>query len=174
MKYIIKSKRFILRPYGKGDEKDIVDYANDRAVSRYMINIPYPYKIKDAKKWIRKCIKESKRKKKRFVSFALEFDGKLIGGIGLDPIIEDHKAEIGYALGKKYWNKGLMTEALKLVTDFGFKEFRLKRITAHVITKNKASAKVLKKNGYKLEGTLRKHNLKDGRFYDAWIYAKVK
>ncbi len=174
MKYVIKSKRFILRPYREGDERDIINYLNDKDVSKYMISVSYPYKIKDAKKWIKKCVKAHKRKKKTFVSFALEFNGKVIGGIGFDPVIECHKAEIGYALGKKYWNKGLITEALKLVTDFGFKEFKLKRVTAHVSTKNKASAKVLEKNGYKLEGTLRKHNFRNGRFYDAWLYAKVK
>lgn len=67
-----------------------------------------------------------------------------------------------------------MTEVVKLMTAFGFKKLRLVRITAHVFSKNKASARILEKNGYKLEGILRKHNLKDGKFSDAFLYAKTK
>jgi len=49
---IIQTKRFILRPYRKGDEKSLVENINDKNVSKFMLNIPYPYKPKDAKKWI--------------------------------------------------------------------------------------------------------------------------
>ena len=169
----IKSKKFILRHYRKGDESNIVDYLNDKNVSKYLSSAPYPYKIKHAKEWVRKCVRADRRKKKKFLSFAIEANGKVIGGIGFDPIL-NHTAEIGYALGKKHWNLGIISEAIRLVTDFGFEQLKLKKITAHIFPKNRASARVLEKNGYKLEGLLKEHHLKDGKKHDALLYSKIK
>lgn len=177
---IIQTKRFILRPYRKGDEKSLVENINDKNVSKFMLNIPYPYKPKDAKKWINNWLKRKKQNKKDFgfvlninSSFALDIDGNVVGGIGLNNI-EKHKAEIGYWLGKEYWDKGIMTEVVKLVTNFGFKRLKLRRIYAYIFIRNKASIRILKKNGYKCEGLLKKHHLKKGKFIDVLLYAKVK
>ena len=168
---VIKSKNFILRPYRKGDETAVLRYMNNGDVSKYLSSAPYPYKIKDAKEWVKKCVRAGRRKKKKFLSFAIELNGKVVGGIGFDSI-ERREAEIGYALGKKYWNKGIASEALKLVTDFGLEQLKLKRITAHVFPQNKASSRILEKNGYKLEGLLKGHHSKNGKLSDALLYAK--
>jgi len=169
----IKSKRFILRPYRKSDEKSLQKNINDKDVYKYTDRIPYPYRLVDAKNWIRKCINSSRKKKRTEFNFAIDINGQVVGGIGFDSI-KGHKAEIGYWLGKKYWNQGIMREAIKLVTNFGFRKLKLKRITAHVFQKNKVSAHILEKNNYKLEGILRKNHLKDGKLYDELLYAKVK
>ena len=166
-------KVFILRPYKKGDEKSLIENINDKDIYKFTARIPYPYTLKDAKQWINNCIKSAKKKDKISINFAIDINGEVVGGIGFDPI-ESHKAEIGYWLGKKHWNKGVVTEAVKLVTKFGFDIIKLKRITAHVFSKNKASACVLEKNGYNLEGVLRNHHFKDGKYLDALLYAKIK
>ena len=62
---VIKSKKFILRQYGKGDEKDLVDYLNDKSVSKYLSSAPYPYRMKHAKDWVRKCARADRRKNKK-------------------------------------------------------------------------------------------------------------
>ena len=142
-------------------------------IYRYTLRIPYPYTMKEAKKWISQCIKSKKNKNKKEIHFAIDVNGEVIGGIGYIKM-EKHKAEIGYWLGKKYWNRRIMTETVKLMTNFGFNKLKLKRIYAEVFQKNKASARVLKNNGYRLEGILRKHHLKDGKLIDALVYAKVK
>ena len=103
----------------------------------------------------------------------MDINGNVVGGIGLNNI-EKHKAEIGYWLGKEYWDKGIMTEVVKLVTNFGFKRLKLRRIYAYIFIRNKASIRILKKNGYKCEGLLKKHHLKKGKFIDVLLYAKVK
>ena len=63
---------------------------------------------------------------------------------------------------------------MKIVTNFGFNKLKLRRVYAYVFTKNKTSARVLEKNGYKFEGLLRKHANKDGRLIDSLLYAKVR
>ena len=170
---IIKSKRFILRPFRKGDEKSLQRNINDKYIYRYTSRIPYPYTMSDAKKWVKKCINNDKNNKKTSINFAIDINGEIIGGIGFDSI-EKHKAEIGYWLGKKYWNKGIITESVRLITKLGFDKLKLRRITAHVFPKNKASARILENNDYRLEGLLRKHEIKDGKLIDALLYAKVK
>ena len=173
MNYTIKSKRFILRPFRKGDEESLTRNINDKEVYRYTLRIPYPYKPSDAKKWIKYCAKEFKKKNRKELPFAIELYGSVIGAVGFKNI-EKHKAEIGYWLGRKYWNKGIITEALKLATNFGFRKLKLKRIYAPIFTKNKASARVLEKNGYKFEGILKKNCFKDEKFFDEALYAKVR
>jgi len=67
-----------------------------------------------------------------------------------------------------------MTQAVKLVTKFGFEKLKLRRIYAYIFSFNKASMRVLEKNGYKLEGILKKDTKKDNKFLDCYLFAKVK
>jgi len=170
---MIKTKRFILRPYGKSDEKSLVENINDWKVTQFMSNIPYPYTLKDARKWIKKCIKNTKKTNKTRIDFAVDINGEIVGGIDLHNI-EKHKAEIGYWLTRKLWNKGIMTEALRIMTNYGFNELKLKRISATVDPKNKSSIFVLEKNKYKREGLLRDYAYKSGKYVDRFMYAKLK
>ena len=170
---IIKSKHFILRPFRKGDEKSLIEGINNKKIFRNTLGIPYPYTLKDAKKWIRKNLKEHKKEKPTEMHFVIDINGDVIGGIGFSEI-ESHQAEIGYWLAQKYWGKGIMTLAIKKVTNFGFEKLKLKRIYACVFPFNKASMRVLEKNGYKLEGILRKEIKKGKKLLDDYLFAKVK
>ena len=169
----IKGKNFVLRNYRKSDWKELVKNLNDKKVSKFMCTVPFPYKIKDAKKFLRESERHLKKKNKTAINFAVEVEGKVVGGVGFRDI-EDHRAEIGYWLSRKHWNKGIMTSIVKSFTEFGFKKLKFRRIQAHVFAQNRNSARVLEKNGYKLEGRLRKFQMKDGKASDGFLYAKVK
>ena len=171
---IIKANKFILRSYRKGDEKSLVENINDKNVSKFMSTVPFPYKLKDARFWINRSRKLENKKIKNEIHFAIDITGKVVGGIGLMHIEKAHKAEIGYWIGRNYWNIGIMTNVVKLMSDFGFKKLKLKRIYAKVFLKNKASAKVLEKNGFRLEGLMRKEMTKKDKLYDAYLYSKLK
>ena len=67
-----------------------------------------------------------------------------------------------------------MTDVVRAYVDYAFRELKLKRLTAHTFAFNLASARVLEKNGFKLEGRLRKHLLKDGKLIDARFYGLLK
>lgn len=175
---VIKSKLFVLRPFRRGDETSLRENINDWHIYRSTGLIPHPYTMKHAKDWIKRNISLSNKKKKSEINFALVIDGEIAGGIGLRSIglakIETHKAEIGYWLAKKHWGKGIMTKAVKLVSDFGLRQLLFRRVYATVFVKNRASVRVLEKAGFKFEGILRKNYLKDGKLIDAAMYAKVK
>lgn len=171
---IIKSKKFVLRKYRKGDEKALQRNINNRKVARYMSSVPYPYTAKDAKEWIGKDLKWQKERKSAQVNFVIDINGEVVGAVGFSNINWEHKAEIGYWLAEKYWKQGIMTEAVKLAVKFGFKKLKLKRIFATVFSPNLASKRVLEKSGFTLEGVMRKHHKKHNRFYDSYLLSKVE
>jgi len=166
---VLKSKNFILRPYKKGDEKSLIDNINEMDIYNHTLNIPFPYGPIQARIWISHCKKGSKTE----INFAIDLDGEVVGGIGISKITK-HKAEIGYWIGKKYRNMGIMTQAVGLVTSFGFKKLKLSRIYAHIFSKNKVSMVVLEKNNYTREGLMKKYYLKNGNLLNTISYAKVK
>jgi len=138
-----------------------------------MTNLPYPYKVKDGRFFVNKT-KEEVRKKKAD-RFGIEIDKKIIGMIGLESLnLKEKNAELGYWLGKKHWRKGIVSEAAKLILNYGFKDLKLVRIYARVFHQNKPSYRLLEKIGFKPEGTLRKHIKKNGKYYDELRYGLLK
>jgi RimJ/RimL family protein N-acetyltransferase len=170
---VINSKYFKLRPLRKKDGFSLVKHLNDPAIAKNTLNIPYPYTNKDAQKWINHNLRILKEKKKKEIIFAIEIDEELAGCISLMKIC-GHSAEIGYWLGKDYRGQGIMMRAVKLVTNYAFRELNLKRIYAYVFMFNRPSVRVLEKAGYKCEGKLRKDVFKGNRFLDNYVFAKIK
>lgn len=146
----IKTKLFTLRPFKDADVESLVGNINNEKIYRPTLNIPYPYTEKDAKDWIEKNKQFSKENPVKAVNFAIDIDGDVAGGIGITKI-ENREGELGYWLGEDYWGKGIMSEAVTEVVRYGFETLSLNRIYADVFTFNKASAKVLTKNGFEFE-----------------------
>ncbi len=170
---VIRSKRFILRPFRRGDEESLAENINNKKIYRNTFCIPYSYTSKDAREWITKNLKEMKNKKPKEINFVIDINSEVAGSIGFSKI-EGHKAEIGYWLAEKYWGRGIMTQAVKLITKFGFEKLKLRRIYAYVFFFNKTSMRVLEKAGYKFEGILRKNVIKDSKLIDDYLFAKVR
>ncbi len=163
---------FRLRPWRRGDEADLVRYANSRKIWINLTNrFPHPYTEKDADGWI--GVQERGQGPER--AFAIERAGGVIGGIGVSPRedLAAKSAEIGYWLGEPFWGQGIATRALVLLTDWAFRELDIVRIFAHVLDWNPASARVLEKAGYQQEARLRRAIYKDGQIIDGLLYAKV-
>ncbi|MDD3607382.1 MAG: GNAT family N-acetyltransferase [Candidatus Moranbacteria bacterium] len=171
---ILRSKNFILRLYKKGDEPSLVKHANNRTIAKNTLAMPYPYTMKDAKEWVEKNLKKYNKKDSDKFILAIEINGEVCGAIGLHHIEKEHKAEIGYWLGSEHWGKGIMTEAVRLMTSYGFKKLKLRRIYAHVFLFNEPSKRVLEKAGYELEGISRKEAKKKNKCLDAYLLAKVR
>lgn len=170
----IKAKDFTLREMRISDKKSIFKYANNKKIYRWTLNIPYPYTEKIAQDWIKRNQIKYKQKNIDDLVLAIDVNGEMIGAIGIHKIEKNHKAEIGYWLGEPFWGKGIMSNALKVVIKYAFKEYKLKRLYAGVMLPNIGSAKVLEKNGFVLEGIQKKNILKDGKYIDEKIYALVK
>ncbi len=166
---------FTLRKFRSSDVASIVEHINDKIIARNTLNIAYPYTKAEGKKWIEKNTSEQKKKKPSKVNFVIVIDGKAVGSCGLASIDYRHNSAcIGYWLGREFWGQGIMSKAVRQLVSYGFKELKLKRIYSYVYPFNKASSRVLEKNGFKHEGTLKKHHYKNGKYYDSLLYAKIR
>jgi ribosomal-protein-alanine N-acetyltransferase len=160
----------------RSDRAALLEHLNSKDVYNTTLTIPHPYMEANADWWIEKRIEHTNRLGKE-VSFAIrDVDSKLIGVISADNLElgTTHRAEIGYWLARPYWGQGIMTDAVRAFVEYAFNELGLARLTAHVFEFNVGSARVLEKNGFKLEGHLRKHLRKDGELLDALFYGLLK
>jgi RimJ/RimL family protein N-acetyltransferase len=171
---IIKTKKFILRPYKIADAEEIAKLLNNWNVVKNLSSLPFPYKKKDAIDFIKKISAEMKKEKPEDFVMTIEIAGKPAGAIGIHHIEHRHKAELGYWLAEDFWGQGIMPKALVKFLEFVTKKFELRRIYARMYVKNKGSMRVAEKVGMKFEGIARKEALKDGKYIDCAIYAKTK
>jgi len=168
----LELSRSTLRPWKPGDEESLVRHANSRKIWRNLRDsFPNPYTFADAQRWI-----EAANPTSLITNFAIVVDGEAVGGIGLalkDDVFR-RSAEIGYWLGEEYWGRGIVSEAVRSLTDYAFATFDLCRVYAGVFEWNPASMRVLEKAGYEFECRLKKSVTKDGETIDELIYAVVR
>ncbi len=172
----IVTERLILRPPTLKDAEDIVENVNDLSVSRYLALVPYPYSVKDARDFIKLRRKKAKHNPYNF-GIVLKQTGKIIGMVGLRSLDKFvRKADVGYWLGKKYWGHGIATEALEAIVKFAFLKMKLVRLQADVAIENKASAKLLKKVGFRKEGLKRKGGRakSTGKWHNTYLFGLVR
>ncbi|MBI1922814.1 GNAT family N-acetyltransferase [Candidatus Poribacteria bacterium] len=86
----------------------------------------------------------------------------------------NHLAEIDYFLARKYWNRGIMTQAVKAAVGYGFERMELHRIQAGTHPENYASRRVLEKVGFQYECTLRDYRVHHGQPTDSVMYSLLK
>ena len=155
-----------------GDLESYYENVNDKSLYGDFRFFVYPYTLKKARKDLKGIIQNNKAGKNDV--FVVDINGEAIGEIGLEEIKPKLRAELYYWIGKNYQGKGFITEAIKLISKYAFKKHGLRRIEAYGRMHNKASARVLEKSGFKREGVLRKRTLRYGKYYDDFIYAKIK
>ena len=158
------------------DQAAYIEHLKAKEIYDLTLRIPYPYTEADFRARM-EIVEKATRQQGRPVHFAIRNDQEfLIGGCGFDSLQvgKSHRAEIGYWLAKPYWGRGIMAAVVRKACEFGFAEFGLVKIEAHVFAENVASAKVLEKCGFVQEGYLRKHFLKDGKYLDVRLFALVK
>lgn len=161
-----------LRRFQPTDKETLVRLADNAHIAQWLADMfPHPYRPEDADQWLERTKMET-----RPCNFAIEWKGELAGGIGLVPLADIHSgtAELGYWLGEPYWGQGIATRAVALLLSYAFDELLFIRVHAQVFAENRASMRVLEKNGFVKEGVLRKHIRKNGVITDAVLYAKLR
>lgn len=160
-----------IRDLTSGDIAGLVRHANDPVVAQHLRErFPQPYTEADARWWI-----EHARADNDDVAFGIEVEGEVAGCIGLilQHDVHRHSAELGYWLGRAHWQRQIMTAAVGAFCTWAFATLPLQRIYASVFVVNPASARVLEKAGFQLEGCLRRSVCKNGGFIDQWLYARL-
>ncbi|MDP2925031.1 MAG: GNAT family protein [Nanoarchaeota archaeon] len=155
----ITTPRLIIREF---KEKDIADIVANRNSLNVLENHSL---IHNNKKDVRSQVllnqKQVGKKKRENYSLGIELKSnhKLIGGIDIYKVDRFlGKATMGYWLGKDYWRQGIMYEAAQAMIEFAFNKLELKRIDLDTSTKNIPSNGLIKKLGFRYEGTRRKYH----------------
>jgi ribosomal-protein-alanine N-acetyltransferase len=147
----LETERLILRKLEYSDKSDIFEYARNPKVSQYVLWEPHK-DVLDTLEFLNMVYDAYNKNSAGPWGIQLKENNKIIGTIGFVYWNKKEKsAEIGYALSEEYWNKGITSEAIKHVIEFGFTTLNLKTIFARCIPDNFASIKILKSNGFKLD-----------------------
>jgi [ribosomal protein S5]-alanine N-acetyltransferase len=174
MKNVIEGEKIYLRPLKLLDVNKIKNICNDKSINKFT-HVPFPYRLKDAIEFIKKS-KINRKKGNEFVYGIINKNKEeLMGTISFVRIEKrDNKAEIGYLIGKKYRNKGYMSEALRLMLKIGFEKHKFHKIFVNCAKDNQASKRVIEKCGLKQEALLRKDILLGNKYHDHYIHSMLK
>jgi [ribosomal protein S5]-alanine N-acetyltransferase len=171
---VLETKRLILRPFGLYDAKEVQRLAGERAIAETTLNIPHPYEDGMAEDWISGHREYFDRELGVHFAITRKAGGALLGAISLMGLVKGHQAELGYWIGKPYWNRGFCTEAGEAVVRYAFVILGLVRIHASHFTRNPASGRVMQKLLMKDEGCLRQHVKKWDKLEDLACYGILK
>lgn len=165
---------FTLRKPLPGDAESFALYANNPKVAQNLRDrFPYPYTLADAEGFLAMCAEEDET---THLTRVIDVDGKAVGCIGLSVLDDIYRksAEIGYWLGEPFWNRGIMSEAIRRICAEGFERLDIVRIHAAAFAYNTGSCRALEKAGFAFEGVQKKSVYKNGQIYDARMYALIK
>ncbi len=132
---------------------------------------PSPYTPADAESWVRVAMADDPPN-----FFVIEVDGEHAGGTGIVPHDGEYAgvAHIGYWLARRFWCRGIATDAARTIARYAFAARGVRRLETNVYAPNVASARVLEKAGFTLEGRARSAiSLRDGGTYDLLLYARL-
>ncbi len=169
-----QTKRLYFRRFDRDDAQIITDLISAPEFSDNTSSIPFPYKIEHAFEFLdRQEQAFQKGEAIVFGAFSLE-TGRLIADGGLHGKNEHQVAELGYIVAKPYWNQGFGTELARAIVNFGFSEWKLRKIIARHFSFNPASGRIMQKIGMIKEGHLRNHIVRNGRICDDVIYGILR
>lgn len=159
MDVTIRTRRLHLRPPVPGDAERIATFLNNFAVSGNLSRVPYPYKLADAKAWLkwmaRDCLPQE-------TSFAIDLPGEgYIGQVGYH-FDRNNDPVLGYWLAQPFWSRGFMSEATRAAVGWYFDVTEADAIKSGVFHFNKASLAVQQKLGFVEAGTSTLHCLARG------------
>ena len=169
----IETERMILRPWKLTDLQDFYEYASVDGVGQMAGWLPHK-NIEESEKILNMFIRERK-------TFALEYNGKVIGSLGIEeydegalPEFADKRGrEIGYVLSKEYWGMGLMPEAVKAVIDYLFEQVGVEFLVCCHFADNDQSRRVQEKCGFQ-HYKLIKAETRYGIVKDSWASVLIR
>ncbi|MCL2508788.1 MAG: GNAT family N-acetyltransferase [Oscillospiraceae bacterium] len=170
----LTTRRLVLRRIAVDDvEAMFRNYASDDKVTKYLSWNTYA-DMEKLREYVESFIPSYENLE--YYHWGITMNGEFIGTINLHAISNKNEhCELGYCMGSRWWNNGIMTEAAAEVIRFAFEELNVNKICALHDVENPASGMVMQKNGMKREGLLREHTVRrDGTHGDMAWYAILK
>lgn len=166
---ILKTNRIQLRKITESDLENIYNgLSNSDVIRHYGISFSSLEATKEQMTWFADS--------KQCWWAICSIDNKTFYGAGgLNDLSKEHKkAEIGLWLLPEFWGKGIMTEVMPLICNYGFEKLGIHRIEGFVETENQNCKKAMAKLDFQHEGTMKDCEIKNGKLISVDIYAKLR
>lgn len=168
---LLTTDRLMLRELTNADSQEVRRMAGEKEVACNTLNMPYPYLEGMAEEWIESLNHDFQAGRSVVFGVCQLKQNKLAGAIGLTIRKEFRVAEMGYWIGREYWNQGYCTEAVKAILLYAFDELNLHKVFANYFANNPASGRVMQKAGMHFEAILKSHMWHWGEYKDLMYYS---
>lgn len=152
MKIELHTDNLVIKKPSEKHLNFLIKELNNWNISKWLIEVPYPYSIDDAKYWVKKTKQDE-------YSFNIYLKNKLIGGVSLSNQRENSKWELGYWIGEEYWGNGYAIEACENLISYFFSNTNNSIIYASHMKDNIKSKKIIIKLGFKLVSSGKKFSI---------------
>jgi RimJ/RimL family protein N-acetyltransferase len=170
----LEAERVRLRELNDNDIDALFTIFSNPQVMRYWSTAPFAAR-EDAIALLSQIRDNFSRRQYLKWGVALTSDNSIIGTATLFNLnLENQRAEVGYALAREQWGKGLMNEALRRLLQYAFDDLKLRRLEADVDPRNTGSIKTLERLGFQREGYLRERWHVCGEIQDALFYGLLQ
>ena len=171
---VITTPRVVLRWISEDDIDGLYEVFSDPQVMRYWSRGPLANR-EAAAEMQREIVEGNFSNTMLKWGLALRESNSVIGTTTLFNLnLDNGRAEIGYAMGRAYWGKGYMNEALRALVKHAFEVMDLRRLEADVDPRNAASIRTLERLGFQREGFLRERWHVNGELQDALFYGLLR
>ncbi|MFE6647624.1 GNAT family N-acetyltransferase [Nocardioides sp. NPDC057772] len=168
----LRTSRLLLRPFTDADAGPLFALQSDARVLRYWDSPPWTDPTR-AVRFIARC--RQMAEEGSGVRVAIERDSTFLGWCTFNSWNPEFRStSLGYCLGEEAWGHGFATEAAEALLTWAFDTSDLNRVQAEADTRNAASARVLEKLGFTLEGTLREDCVVNGVVSDSWVFGLLR
>ncbi len=169
----IETSRLLLRPMELGDAPAMYAYRSDAEVYRYSSSEP-PASADAVVESIRRWLENNAEDRPPMWGIIPKETGRVSGLVGFVQLSRAHSAGmLPYELARELWGRGLVTEAVRAVLNYGFGTMGLNRIGAGCWDGNLASRRVMEKTGMQYEGTQRQSKFAKGAYRDLRHYSML-
>ena len=152
MKIELHTENLVIKKPSEKHLKSLIKELNNWNISKWLVEVPYPYSIDDAKYWVKKTKQDQ-------YSLNIYLKNKLIGGVTLSNQRENSKWELGYWIGEEYWGNGYAIEACENLISYFFSNTNNSIIYASHMKDNIKSKKIIIKLGFKLVSSGKKFSI---------------
>jgi ribosomal-protein-alanine N-acetyltransferase len=133
-----------------------------------------PKSFEDYREGLRKREMEVKDGFTHLFTIVERSTGRQVGSIDIRPYNHPYLSDMGLWIGMPFQGKGYATEAIRQIAAYGFEKLRMEKIEAKIFVGNIASRRAFEKNGFQLEGTIRKGVHKAGEYIDEWLFGLTR
>ena len=172
---VLETKRLVLRQITMADVENLFSFFSDREVMQHYDCEPLS-SMDEVRSLIQRYTDWFEKQNGFRWGITIKTESNAI--VGTCGIFAWHKpsriATLGYELSRQYWRRGIMSEAVRELLVYGYRDLNLNRIRATVVTDNVASARLLEQLSFKREGVLRQSQFLNGKYDDLAAYALLR